>query len=109
MPWKVSDPMSERLKFISRYLEGEKMTDLCDEFTTPRATSLLKVSFVPEHPTSADGARRDLQPYSSFNRAAQKSWLPLHPAIAPFVPAASPQSAMLPIVSMPAGQLGLLV
>jgi transposase InsO family protein len=30
--------MSERLKFVSRYLEGEKMTDLCEEFEISRKT-----------------------------------------------------------------------
>jgi transposase InsO family protein len=38
MPWKVSDPMSERVKFVSRYLDGEKMTDLCAEFGISRKT-----------------------------------------------------------------------
>jgi transposase len=32
MPWKECRPMDERLKFIARLLEGEKMTPLCREF-----------------------------------------------------------------------------
>ena len=29
MPWKECNIMDERMKFVSRMLEGEKMTDLC--------------------------------------------------------------------------------
>lgn len=32
MPWKVSDPMSERMQFLSRLKAGERMADLCREF-----------------------------------------------------------------------------
>jgi transposase InsO family protein len=38
MPWKVSKPMDERMKFIGRLLAGEKMTDLCTEFGISRKT-----------------------------------------------------------------------
>lgn len=38
MPWKECDPMSERLKFVSRLLEGERMSDLCQEFGISRKT-----------------------------------------------------------------------
>lgn len=38
MPWKVCDKVSERMKFVSRLLEGEKMTDLCQEFGISRVT-----------------------------------------------------------------------
>ena len=27
MPWKVSEPVTERMKFVSRILDGERMTD----------------------------------------------------------------------------------
>jgi hypothetical protein len=29
MPWKASKPMDERLKFVARVLDGEKMAPLC--------------------------------------------------------------------------------
>ena len=29
MPWKVCNPMDERLKFVARLLDGEKMAGLC--------------------------------------------------------------------------------
>ena len=32
MPWKECKPMDERLRFIARLLEGEKMAPLCREF-----------------------------------------------------------------------------
>ncbi len=38
MPWKECDKVSERMKFIGRLLEGEKMTDLCQEFGISRVT-----------------------------------------------------------------------
>ena len=38
MPWKESDVMSERTKFIARLLDGERMTDLCREFGISRKT-----------------------------------------------------------------------
>ncbi len=38
MPWKECKPMDERLKFVARCLEGEKMAVLCREFRISRAT-----------------------------------------------------------------------
>ena len=38
MPWKECKPMDERLKFIARLLEGEKMAPLCREFGISRVT-----------------------------------------------------------------------
>lgn len=38
MPWKESHAVSERVKFIARLLEGEKMSDLCREFGISRKT-----------------------------------------------------------------------
>ena len=38
MPWKESDIVSERVKFIGRLLEGERMSDLCREFGISRKT-----------------------------------------------------------------------
>lgn len=44
MPWKACKPMDERLKFIARLLDGEKMAPLCREFSISRKTGykLLK-------------------------------------------------------------------
>ena len=38
MPWKECNPMDERLRFIARLLEGEKMAPLCREFGISRVT-----------------------------------------------------------------------
>jgi transposase InsO family protein len=38
MPWKESVLMNERLKFVGRLLQGEKMAELCREFGISRKT-----------------------------------------------------------------------
>lgn len=38
MPWKECDIMDQKLKFVARLLEGEKMTTLCREFSISRKT-----------------------------------------------------------------------
>lgn len=38
MPWKESNIVTERMKFITRYLDGEKITDLSHEFEISRKT-----------------------------------------------------------------------
>src|SRR5215813_10276121 len=38
MPWKECSVMDERLRFVSRLLEGEAMTDACLEFGISRKT-----------------------------------------------------------------------
>lgn len=38
MPWKECDKVSERMNFICRLKNGEKMTDLCREFGISRVT-----------------------------------------------------------------------
>jgi hypothetical protein len=36
MPWKECHPMDERLRFVARLLEGEKMAPLCAAFGISR-------------------------------------------------------------------------
>ena len=38
MPWKVCKPMEERLKFVARLLDGEKMAVACRDFGISRKT-----------------------------------------------------------------------
>jgi transposase len=38
MPWKECKPMDERIRFIARLLEGEKMALLCRDFGISRVT-----------------------------------------------------------------------
>jgi len=38
MPWKMSNLMDERLKFVARLLDGAQMAGLCREFGISRKT-----------------------------------------------------------------------
>ena len=38
MPWNECKPMDERLRFIARFLEGERMAPVCREFGISRVT-----------------------------------------------------------------------
>jgi putative transposase len=38
MPWRECCKMDERLRFVARLLEGEKMAELCREFGISRET-----------------------------------------------------------------------
>ena len=38
MPWKECNQMDERLRFVARLLEGEKMAAVCREFGISRKT-----------------------------------------------------------------------
>ena len=38
MPWKECNRMDERLKFVARLLDGEKMAVVCREFGISRKT-----------------------------------------------------------------------
>ena len=38
MPWRESSVMEERLRFVARLLEGERMSDVCREFGISRKT-----------------------------------------------------------------------
>ena len=38
MPWKVSSAVEAPLRFVARLIEGEAMTDLCQEFGVSRKT-----------------------------------------------------------------------
>jgi len=36
VPWKVSDPVSERFEFVRRWIDGERVVDLCREWYESR-------------------------------------------------------------------------
>ena len=70
MPWKESDPVSERLQFLARLNAGERMSELCREFGISRKTGYkIRSRF------EADGADalldRSRRPVSSPNRVAE--------------------------------------
>ena len=51
MPWKVSGPVSERLEFVKRWQDGERVVDLCREFGISRKTAYkLLARFKEEGP-----------------------------------------------------------
>ncbi len=67
MPWKECKPMDERLRFIARLLEGEKMAPLCREFGISRVTGYKIFNRYKECGLDAlyDRSRR---PYRHANR-----------------------------------------
>ena len=67
MPWKECRPMDERLKFVARLLEGEKMAPLCREFGISRVTSYKIYERYKE--CGLDGLNdRSRRPYRQANR-----------------------------------------
>lgn len=67
MPWKECKPMDERLRFVARLLEGEKMAPLCREFGISRVTGYKIFNRYKECGLDAlnDRSRR---PYRHANR-----------------------------------------
>ena len=67
MPWKECQPMDERLRFVARLLDGEKMAPLCVEFGISRKTGYKIFDRYKACGTEAftDRSRR---PYRQANR-----------------------------------------
>jgi len=67
MPWNECKPMDERLKFIARLLDGEKMAPMCREFGISRVTGYKIFNRYKECGLDAlyDRSRR---PYRHANR-----------------------------------------
>ena len=63
MPWKESSVMDERLRFVARLLEGEQMTQLCQEFGISRKTGYKIFERYKEHGHEAltDRSRRPVR------------------------------------------------
>ncbi|HHG89930.1 MAG TPA: IS481 family transposase [Devosia sp.] len=67
MPWKECKPMDERLRFIARLLEGERMAPLCREFGISRVTGYKIFNRYKE--CGLDGlADRYRRPYRQANK-----------------------------------------
>lgn len=67
MPWKECEPMDEKLKFIARLLDGEKMAPLCREFGISRKTG-YKI-FERYKDSGIEGLNdRSRRPYRHANR-----------------------------------------
>jgi putative transposase len=67
MPWKECHVMDERIRFVARLLEGEKMTPLCAEFGLSRKTGYTLFNRYKDCGVAAftDRSRR---PYRQANR-----------------------------------------
>ena len=67
MPWKECHVMDERLRFVARLLEGEKMAPLCVEFGIARKTGYKIFERYKDNGVTAftDRSRR---PYRQANR-----------------------------------------
>ena len=63
MPWKASSVMEERLRFVARLLDGEAMTDVCQDFGISRKTGYKIFDRYKEHGLAAlsDQSRRPVR------------------------------------------------
>ncbi len=67
MPWQECSKVDERLRFVARLLEGERMSDLCREFDISRKTG-YKI-FTRYQKTGLEGLTdRSRRPYRQANR-----------------------------------------
>jgi putative transposase len=66
MPWKECHVMDERLRFVARLLDGEKMTVLCEEFGISRKTG-YKVFQRYQHTGVHGLTDRSRRPYRHAN------------------------------------------
>jgi putative transposase len=67
MPWRECQKMDERLKFVARVLEGEKMAGLCREFGISRPTG-YKIYTRYKHYGLVGLTDRSRRPYRQANR-----------------------------------------
>src|SRR3954469_25962192 len=67
MPWKKCHVMDERLRFVARLLEGEKMAPLCAEFGISRKTG-YKIFERYKDCGVAAFSDRSRRPYRQANR-----------------------------------------
>ena len=67
MPWKECDRMDERIKFVARLLDGEKMTAVCNDFGISRKTGYKIYNRYKD--VGLDGLKdRSRRPYRHANR-----------------------------------------
>ncbi len=69
MPWNESTKMDEKLRFVSRFLDGEKIAPLCAEFGISRVTGHKIIERYKDSGLEAftDRSRR---PFRQANRLA---------------------------------------
>jgi transposase len=67
MPWNESTKMDEKLRFVSRFLDGEKISRLCEEFGISRVTGHKIIDRYKE--SGLEGFNdRSRKPYKQANR-----------------------------------------
>lgn len=67
MPWKVTNPMMERMNLLTRLASGERMKDLCEEFGISRTTGYkLRSRFAELGPEAVRDQSR--QPWVNPNK-----------------------------------------
>lgn len=64
MPWKLSNLMDERIKFVARLLDGEQMASLCREFGISRKTGYKVFNRYKDHGLEglANRSQRPIRP-----------------------------------------------
>ena len=77
MPWKECQKMDERLRFVSRHLEGECISELCREFGISRVTGHKLVDRYKQHGIEAL-SDRSKRPYRMANGVPFASAHALH-------------------------------
>lgn len=74
MPWKELSVMDERLKFVARLLDGESMTDLCQEFGISRKTGYKIIHRYQDHGTQAFTDRKSQTYPIGQSTSSERSW-----------------------------------
>ena len=79
MPWKVNNIMNERMRFVVRLQEGERMSDLCREFGISRKTGYKFWKRYHKYGPSGvfDGSKRPLRSPNSTSEAVKTHILTL--------------------------------
>ena len=72
MPWKECHVMDERVRFVARLLDGEKMVVLCEEFGISRKTGIKIYQRYKEMPKLVAALRaRDSAGRSHLNSSSR--------------------------------------
>src|SRR5256886_17388165 len=102
MPWKECHVMDERLRFVARLLEGEKMAPLCAAFGISRKTG-YKIFERYKDCGIAAFTDRSRRPYRQANRLAGPTQGPTVPLKRGDPGRAAPQNRGKPRPKVPGG------
>ena len=84
MPWQECRKVDERLRFVARLLDGERMAGLCREFDISRQTG-YKIYTRYKHYGLIGLTDRSRRPYRQANRLPRTSVLERAPCVSDFV------------------------